>query len=434
MSELNDRMVAHDVSTEELPTNEVPSLSSDQASQLINATFEPSMHFDIIPTEDDREEFFKRMEGFPSDMMDVGAFAKASEDGPKTYHDVKQMMDASMATKEAMFDTRMAFQPDDGIDTGDAMRAYYKDMMRGAERYSKGGLEDTESLKNIAESAEEIANANYEVPDFEKSREGLAWANCAYTASVMDSAHRMDEKYHFMQTEDWMEISQMEIYGVDTPGLVYHQPGQVLMPSTQYSFSADQLEVSDGFELKGAPESFDVKEFEPFEEYVPEKDGSKVLKQDLVPSIEPSLEEFEDGKSVSVPHIPRHGKELRAPDDPMIGHSEQAETRGQFVVHHVSEQELPGKDVQDFFKSVSNKANDLIGKGQEAIGSFVNGIKDGTKDLADGVKTGAETIWNKLVPKSPEDVAKTHDERVKQAEELSNDITFSTNDDKSFGK
>ncbi len=195
-----------------------------------------------------------------------------------------------------------------------------------------------------------------------------------------------------------MEVSQMEIYGVDTSSLVYYQPGQDLQPVNENAYG-NALEMSSE-ELDALSEKPDASV--EWNKLHPE---AEIVKKDQV--LQDTYNEAKPSSKVL----------LRDP-----GQAQPTEEAN--VNSPIAKVVAP---VTDGLSALWNKANQLVREGAE-------NLKDGAKNLVQDAKNGAETMLNRIVPKTQEMENSTHEQRVKQAEELSSGVTSEEADDKFFGK
>ena len=189
-------------------------------------------------------------------VAEYGVLQYCGEEGRPITNCVQDTVSTALTKAESVFDRKMKVAEDgaggydwnkgDGYDWKDEMRRYYKQMLGGVEGYSDGAIEGinvlydgkstlagsvqsgAKKLFGQGESAEETqtrrAQAQY----------GLSYVNCDYTTAVMDSLKKMDDKYHFMTAEDWIELGSYNIYGVDTSELSAYQMGQGFEPTFAY--------------------------------------------------------------------------------------------------------------------------------------------------------------------------------------------------------
>ena len=189
-------------------------------------------------------------------VAEYGVFQFCGEEGRSTTSSVKDTVNTALSKAESVFDRKMQVAADgndgydwnkgDGYDWKEEMRRYYKQMLGGVEGYSEGGLEGIDRLYNgtgsLSDKVKSTAKSLFGKGESEEETQtrkayaqyGLSYANCDYTASVMDSLKKMDDKYHFMTPEDWIELGSYNIYGVDTSELSAYQVGQGFEPVFAY--------------------------------------------------------------------------------------------------------------------------------------------------------------------------------------------------------
>ena len=208
------------------------------ASKIALFTVEPAMSFRSVDNKEAEDALMKELRDNSSECCEAGVFARIADNGPEAYNTVKDSMTSALAAKEGYFELCMAPNSEGGMDPEEAkagMRQYYGDLLKGLEAYSDGAMASIEYAETHRDELQGI------IPDLDKSREGLAYVNCGYGAAVMDSLKRMDDKYHFMEMEDWMELDNTKAYGVT--GLSEFKAGDNLTPTTtQMGYTADELE------------------------------------------------------------------------------------------------------------------------------------------------------------------------------------------------
>ena len=208
------------------------------ASKIALFTVEPAMSFRSVDNKEAEDALMKQLRDNSSECCEAGVFARIADNGPETYNTVKDSMASALAAKEGYFELCMAPNSEGGMDPEEAkagMRQYYGDLLKGLESYSDGAMASIEYAETHRDELKGI------IPDLNKSREGLAYVNCGYGAAVMDSLKRMDDKYHFMEMEDWMELDNTKAYGVT--GLSEFKAGDNLTPTTtQMGYTVEELD------------------------------------------------------------------------------------------------------------------------------------------------------------------------------------------------
>ena len=272
-------------------------------------------------------------------------------------------------------------------------------MLHAGEGYSTGALDTIESTDEFTHSEQFKQRGDVAVAaDWaDKARAGVAEINCGYTSAVMDSLHEMDSKYHFMQTEDWMEVSQMEIYGVDTSSLVYYQPGQDLQPVTENAY---------GNALGMSSEELDALYAKPDAPV----DWNTMHSEDEIGKDQELQDTYHETKPSSKVLLRDHGQAQP---------TEEANVNSPIVKVAAS--------IADGLSALWNKSNKLVREGTE-------NLKDGANNAVKDIQSGSETMLDRIVQKTQGMEDGTHEKRVKQAEELSSGVTSEEADDKFFGK
>ena len=373
----------------------VQDVNQSNLSAFIGASLSPALSFNMA-TGPEAEDVHDTTAGLAGEFADVNVFTAAGNNPELARTEAKRMTAEALSRNSIIFDTQASL----GEASPDDMRYYYMTMLHASEGYSAGALDTIESTDEFTHSEQfkQRGDAAVAADWADKARAGVAEINCGYTSAVMDSLHEMDSKYHFMRTEDWMEVSQMEIYGVDTSSLVYYQPGQDLQPVTENAYgnalgmSSEELDA-----LYAKPDApVDWNTMHPEDEI---RKKEQVL-QDTYHETKPSSKVL-----------------LRDP-----GQAQPTEEAN--VNSPIAKVVAP---MADGLSALWNKANQLVHEGAE-------NLKDGAKNLVQDVKNGAETMLDRMVPKTQEMENSTHEQRVKQAEELSSGVTAEEADDKFFGK
>lgn len=361
--------------------NVVDELSAKDANNVIKGVMAGSIQHAMTVGDSASQEWLEDLKSAGSELAETTVFAKAGHDGPKLYSDVKEIMDLTMSTRESGFETYMTLMADGG-DPYEGMKNFYVQSMQGVEGFNNGVLEGIAFDDKIRDELLQ-RDPPMVLPSAEESKEGLAYANCAYTASVMDSLHKMDDKYHFMDMDAWMKIEQLDIYGVDTATLVYHQPGQEIKPVMQDK-GLDEL-------------------------------GKQLMRESELIENSPYLKE-EFTKPVEKTDLSKEEETKRA--------YEQARTK---VLQDPNYTGAEPPTYEEAKKTVET----LVEKGTDAVKNFANDLQSGevskkiheaVADVGNTLKTGAENLLNTFTGKgkSAEEVhderAKVHDERVKLAE------------------
>ncbi len=196
----------------------------------------------------DDAEVFDAMRVNGKAVAEYGVLQYCGEEGRETVGSVKETLNESLSQAERVFDKKMtgmvAGTNGDNVDWKLEMKRYYMQMFRGLEGYSAGATEGIMSTysteeKTTGEKVKDKAkslfgkgeNAEETQMRMSNAQTGLAYVNCEYAQTVMESMMKMNDKYQFMEMEDWMELGSMSIYGVDTSSLMYYEPGQTLTPS-----------------------------------------------------------------------------------------------------------------------------------------------------------------------------------------------------------
>ena len=189
-------------------------------------------------------------------VAEYGVLQYCGEEGRETTSSVKDTVNTALTKAESVFDRKMKVAEDgaggydwnkgDGYDWKDEMRRYYKQMLCGVEGYSEGAMEGINGLydgnSTLADKVKSGAKKLFGKGESEEETQtrkahaqyGLSYVNCNYTGAVMDSLKKMDDKYHFMTAEDWIELGSYNIYGVDTSELSAYQVGQGFKPTFAY--------------------------------------------------------------------------------------------------------------------------------------------------------------------------------------------------------
>ena len=168
----------------------------------------------LAPTEADR---FTALERNGRALADLGVFPQVNDNSLDMYLGVKNSMDARLHESiEGKFVSKMWDSPvSEQANVRQEMKDYYTQALHGMEHYSEGALLQIES--------------QYMGDDLVAAKNGLAYMNCATSASIIESARYMDATYHFMDEKDWAEFDQLDIYGVEH--LSEHKRGEILNPS-----------------------------------------------------------------------------------------------------------------------------------------------------------------------------------------------------------
>ena len=196
------------------------------AKKIAVFTVEPAMSFRNVDNAREEQNLLKELYSNSGECCEAGVFARIADNGQETYAAVKESMSVALAAKEGYFELAMAPNSLGSMDPEEAragMRQYYRDLMNGLDAYSDGATAALDRM-TVRQNEQGV------VPDLEKSKQGLAYVNCAYGAAVMDSLRRMDDKYHFMTMEDWMSLDNTHAYGVE--GLANFKAGDDLVPNT----------------------------------------------------------------------------------------------------------------------------------------------------------------------------------------------------------
>ena len=195
-------------------------------------------------------------------VAEYGVLQRVGEDGRESSAVVKETLEESLTKAEGVFNEKMEAMKNgngDGYDWNEEMRRYYWQMLYGLEGYSDGAVSGINDIYSCSEALKDKDNAVNKA----HAMDGLAYVNCDYAQTVLDSLHEMDDKYHFMTMDDWIKLDSLEIHGVES--LSDYVPGQEMQPVGLENPTAESVDT----DMKPVEETT----YEPEEDsYVPVED------------------------------------------------------------------------------------------------------------------------------------------------------------------
>ena len=347
-----------------------------------------------------------------SEFADVGLYNVAANYPGSMREETQNFVKENIDRQTAIFDVMAGTS---GADVANqARRNYYMNLMTSLESQSEGAMDGIRSTDEWLQSPTAGENAKmYDADWTDKAQTGLAEINSAYATAVMDSLHTENEKYHFMNLEDWMKIEDMSIYGVNTSDLVYYQPGQELHPEgaslEAFREKAGEVHMENTWkdlqaENPGLPSYADTKEA-----------VGKIVDKGFALSAQ-VLQDLQSGKLIkdgveALQGFANDTKEFFTGSKRLTpqGQTEMSEEEIKKQYNEIRERQMNDPNYKGpamlTYEEAKEAVSKLADQGLKAVGDFAKDVQSGEfgskvvetgKNIAETVKTGAETLfgWN----------------------------------------